>query len=122
MTVEAEAETLRVKGQTDPIEVELAYTHHGPVIFTDPGEARERSPFAGPEPRRGPPRIWRPFRWTARRIGQEFRDALKRWKLPAHNMVYADVDGNIGYQIAGLLGHPSQLAGLVTRAWLGRRV
>ena len=110
MTVEKE--TLRVKGQTDPIEVELAYTHHGPVIFTD----RERHRAVA-------------LRWTGAEAGtaaymaalsvdraqnwQEFRDALKRWKLPAHNMVYADVDGNIGYQIAGLLAIRRNWPGLL---------
>src|SRR2546429_9355721 len=33
---------------------------------------------------------------------EEFRKALARHKMPAENFVYADVDGNIGYQAAGL--------------------
>ncbi len=31
----------------------------------------------------------------------EFRDALRSWDVPAQNFVYADVDGNIGYQMPG---------------------
>lgn len=31
----------------------------------------------------------------------EFRDALKLFDVPAQNFVYADVDGNIGYQMPG---------------------
>jgi penicillin G amidase len=31
----------------------------------------------------------------------EFRDALRFWDIPAQNFVYADVDGNIGYQMPG---------------------
>jgi len=33
----------------------------------------------------------------------EFRDALRDWSVPAQNFVYADVDGNIGYQSPGLI-------------------
>src|SRR5205807_1834976 len=32
----------------------------------------------------------------------EFLNALQRWKLPPENMVYADTQGNIGVQSAGL--------------------
>lgn len=31
----------------------------------------------------------------------EFRAALRTWDVPAQNFVYADVDGNIGYQMPG---------------------
>lgn len=31
----------------------------------------------------------------------EFRDALQYWDIPAQNFVYADVEGNIGYQMPG---------------------
>lgn len=31
----------------------------------------------------------------------EFRAALKLWDVPSQNFVYADVDGNIGYQLPG---------------------
>jgi len=31
----------------------------------------------------------------------EFRAALRDWNVPAQNFVYADVDGNIGYQMPG---------------------
>ncbi|HXJ64453.1 MAG TPA: penicillin acylase family protein, partial [Actinomycetota bacterium] len=33
-----------------------------------------------------------------------FREALRRWECPGQNFVYADVEGNIGYQCTGL--HP----------------
>ncbi|MBN2005374.1 MAG: MFS transporter [Anaerolineae bacterium] len=32
---------------------------------------------------------------------EEFRDALRDWDLPGQNFVYADVNGNIGYQATG---------------------
>jgi len=31
----------------------------------------------------------------------DFRNALKLWDVPSQNFVYADVDGNIGYQMPG---------------------
>ncbi len=31
----------------------------------------------------------------------DFRNALKSWDVPSQNFVYADVDGNIGYQMPG---------------------
>jgi penicillin amidase len=58
------------------------------------------------------------MRWTAAEPGSfqfpflqlnmarnwdEFRAALRRLPAPSSNVVYADVDGNIGYQVAGLL-------------------
>jgi penicillin amidase len=33
----------------------------------------------------------------------EFREALRHWDVPAQNFVFADVDGNIGYQAPGLI-------------------
>ncbi|PYI80469.1 MAG: hypothetical protein DME26_21615 [Verrucomicrobia bacterium] len=33
---------------------------------------------------------------------KEFERALQRWKVPSLNFVYADVDGNIGWHVAGL--------------------
>ena len=32
----------------------------------------------------------------------EFREAVRGWESPGQNMVYADVDGTIGYQCTGL--------------------
>jgi penicillin G amidase len=33
----------------------------------------------------------------------EFRAALRRWDVPSQNFIFADVDGNIGYQAPGLI-------------------
>src|SRR5206468_12063690 len=40
---------------------------------------------------------------------EEFRAALEGWTSPGQNFVYADVDGNIGYQCTGL--HPIRRKG-----------
>ncbi len=34
---------------------------------------------------------------------EEFREALTYWTIPSQNFVYADVDGNIGYQTPGAI-------------------
>lgn len=64
------------------------------------------------------------LRWTANEPGtlfesvlllnraqnwEEFRTALSYWDTPSQNFVYADVDGNIGYQVPGLM--PVRAAG-----------
>jgi penicillin amidase len=94
-------ETIRIKGQ-EPLEVELKFTRNGPVIWEDAASRRAAAlRWAGEEP------------GTAGYLGSlaldqvgnwdEFVEAMKAWKLPAENMVYADVDGNIGWVAAGLM-------------------
>jgi penicillin amidase len=93
---------IRVRGEAQPRRVELKYTRHGPVIHED--RARHRAfalRWVGDEPGTagylGGLAISRAQNWA------EFRRALEHWKLPPENFVYADVDGNIGYQAAGLV-------------------
>ena len=48
----------------------------------------------------------------------EFREALKLWDVPSQNFVYADVDGNIGYQTPGLIPIRKKGDGLLpARGW-----
>src|SRR6185295_6679570 len=49
------------------------------------------------------------------RTWPEFREAVARWKTPASRFVYADADGNIGFQDAALV--PIRSAG----EWIGWR-
>jgi penicillin amidase len=93
---------IRVKGRTEAVSVEHFYTPHGPVVATD---AQRHLAYAlrwvGGEPGTagylGALSLDRATNW------QEFRSALERWKVPGENFVYADVDGNIGYQAAALV-------------------
>jgi penicillin amidase len=93
-----EAELIRVKGKP-PEEFVRWVTRHGPIFVSDEKEqmalkwiANERGLFAFPFLE-----IDRAGNW------KEFQDALKRYPGPGQNFVYADVDGNIGYQVAGML-------------------
>lgn len=96
-TPEHRREIIRLKGKPDVI-ADVAATRHGPVV-TDlvPGETRElalrwtlydgiRSPFFAVNSAQN---------WT------EFQLALSQFDAPAQNVVYADVDGNIGYHATG---------------------
>lgn len=93
-----DTEWIGVKGAR-PVEFREWVTRHGPVAFEDHGHflalrwtAAEQDGFAFPFFD-----IDRASNWD------EFRQALARYPGPAQNFVYADVDGNIGYQVAGIL-------------------
>ncbi|MBI1738062.1 MAG: penicillin acylase family protein, partial [Acidobacteria bacterium] len=95
-------ETIRVKGETQPRTVQLKFTQNGPVIFEDAKRHRAYVlRWVGKEP--GTAGYLAGLAISRARNWLEFREALKRWKLPPENFVYADVDGNIGYQAAALV-------------------
>jgi penicillin G amidase len=98
--MQVEKTTIRVKGQADQV-VDLKFTRHGPVLWEDQASHRAlalRSVLAEPG--------------TAGYLGcltmdrvknwKEFEEAVKVWKAPTHNIVYADIDGNIGEHSVGL--------------------
>ena len=102
MPFEVRREVIRVKGEDDEV-IDVRITRHGPVIsdiVASAGEPlREGEVLA--------------FAWTAladddltaqagRQIAlarnwDEFRDGLRTFHAPQQNIVYADVDGNIGF-------------------------
>ncbi len=97
-----EHEELRVRGQDQLEQVALKFTHNGPVIWDDPANDRVVVlRWAGQEP------------GTAGYLGSlaldqvqdwdEFVQAMRAWKIPAENIVYADVEGDIGWIPAGLV-------------------
>ncbi len=94
---EHRAETIHVKGKPD-VNIDVKITRHGPIITElVPGETR---PLA--------------LRWTlydglripffdvnAAQSWDEFCHAFSLLDAPGQNVVYADVDGNIGYHTTG---------------------
>ncbi len=82
----------------DTVTHEVTVTRHGPVVFEKDG-ARYALRWAALDPQgvefEGFERLNRARNWN------EFRDALKSYRGPTQNFVYADVDGNIGYYGAG---------------------
>ena len=94
---EHRAEVIHVKGKPD-VTLDVKITRHGPVITElIPGESRQIA-----------------LRWTlydglhmpffdvdSAQNWEEFRKAFSQLDAPGQNVVYADVDGNIGYQTTG---------------------
>jgi penicillin amidase len=90
-------EIIHVKGKPD-LAVDVVVTRHGPIITeVIKGETRKlalrwtaydgaRSPF---------------FDLDSAQNWQEFRAALSKFDAPGQNAVYADIDGNIGFQATG---------------------
>jgi penicillin amidase len=94
-------DTIRVKGEA-PRAVRLEFSRHGPLVGED--SARDRAfalRFVGSEPGTAgylaQLTVDRATDWNG------FRRGAARWKLPTENLVYADVDGNIGWVAAGLM-------------------
>jgi penicillin G amidase len=96
-----EREQIKVKGEAQPREVELKFTTHGPVIYED--KARHRAytlRWVGNEP--GTAGYLASLTLNRVQNWKEFLKAMERWKVPSENLVYADVDGNIGWVAAGM--------------------
>jgi penicillin amidase len=92
-------DTIPVRGG-EPRVVVLQYTRHGPILTLD--SAKQRAivvRMVGREP--GTASYLASLSLDRARNWSEFREAMARWKMPGENMVYADVDGNIGWIAAG---------------------
>jgi penicillin amidase len=94
-------EEIKVRGRAKPVVEEVLVTGHGPVISPAiKGETRTlalKSVALEPTHQISPQMML----MRARDWG-EFREALSGWPFPSLNFAYADVEGNIGYQLAGL--------------------
>lgn len=102
LDMQVEHEQVRVKGQAEPVTVELKLTRHGPVIFEDPKRNRAVAlRWAGQEP--GTAGYLGGLALARAGSAKEFLQAAERWKLPAENLVFADVEGNIGWIAFGLV-------------------
>ncbi|MBL8208653.1 MAG: penicillin acylase family protein, partial [Blastocatellia bacterium] len=95
-----ERETINVKGQA-PVTVELKFTRHGPVIYEDANKHRAFAlRWVGQEP--GTAGYLASLSLNRAQNWQQFYKSLSRWKVPSENLMYADVDGNIGWVAAGM--------------------
>jgi penicillin amidase len=93
-------ERIAVRGAA-PVAVELRFTRHGPVLYEDPQRRLAIALRAawlepGMSPYLGSIASMRAQNWD------QFLAAMNRWGLPPENLVYADVDGNIGWKPGGL--------------------
>jgi penicillin amidase len=104
-------EEIAVRGRQEPEVLEVRETRHGPILdsyligIAEPAvvEGGIRQPYAlrwvGLDHGVQPSTV---HRMDTARDWNEFRAALEGWACPGQNVVYADVDGNIGYQLTGL--------------------
>jgi penicillin amidase len=105
------SETIEVAGR-DPEEIAVRITRHGPIIT----QAYGLEDFNEEAGMQLPDEFALALRWTALEPGNifravwainraqdwdAFRQAARDLNVPSQNMVYADVDGNIGYQMPG---------------------
>ena len=95
-------ETIDVRGAA-PFELEIVSTRHGPIM----NKVMSRN-LADSEPMalkwalgESGPLVRALVSVNLARNWTEFRAAMKMWEAPGQNFVYADVDGNIGYQATG---------------------
>ncbi|WP_213302283.1 penicillin acylase family protein [Paraburkholderia sacchari] len=83
------------------VDAELAFTRHGPVIYTEPAKQRAFAVrTAWLEPGMSP--YYDSIRYMRAKNFAEFRRALATWGAPTVNQVYADTQGNIGWLPSGL--------------------
>jgi penicillin amidase len=107
LEMEIVREEIQVAGRDEPEVVLARITRHGPIINDVIGGTEDEWALG-----------WQPLAlsWTALQPGSlirsvlaldqaedwsGFRDALSHWDVPSQNFVYADVQGNIGYQAPG---------------------
>jgi len=110
-TLAIEVDTIAVKGE-EPRVVELKFSSSGPILFEDTVSSRAyafKSVLAEP----GTAGYLASLRVDQAGNWQEYVAAMDHWLVPSENMIYADVDGNIGWQAAGLT--PIRCCG-----WVGR--
>ena len=94
-------DTIRVKGEAPRI-VRLEFTHHGPIVSVDSARGRAVAiRMVGQEP--GTAAYLASLQLGRARNWRDFQAAMARWRMPSENMIYADVDGNIGWIAAGLM-------------------
>jgi penicillin amidase len=103
-------EEIAVRGRDEPEVVEAHETRHGPLLDS------YMIGIANPEIVEGG--LPRPYalRWVGAEHGiqpstvhrmntagswEDFREAVHDWRCPGQNMLYADVEGNVGYQFTG---------------------
>ena len=120
---ETRTEDVQVVGG-DPVEITVRSTRHGPVISESYGPVKDDNTENDPEfvpfkDRAGvelPEQYAIALKWTAlapstpfkaiwgfnrAQNWEDFREAARNFHVPAQNLLYADVDGNIGYQMPG---------------------
>ena len=106
-------EQIYVRGGDSVIE-EVILTPHGPIINSLAGDFAGEQPLALRWTTLEPERMFLAlYKMNRARDCGEFREALRYWSSPVQNTVYADVDGDIAYTLAGRIPIRAKGEGLV---------
>lgn len=104
-------ETIKVKGQDDH-GAKLFYTIHGPVTYIDAeNHVAYAVRCAWLEPGGSP--YLASLRMDQSKSWDEFRNACDYSHIPGENMIWADKEGNIGWQAVGIAPVRRNFSGLV---------
>lgn len=93
-------ETIAVRGGP-PVKADLAFTRHGPVIYTEDAKHRAfavRTAWLAP----GMSPYFDSMRYMRAKNFTQFKRDLSTWGAPTVNQVYADTHGDIGWVPSGL--------------------
>jgi penicillin amidase len=111
-------ETIKVNGGEDEL-ITVRMTHHGPILneVVDGHSDLLALQWSASQPSR----ILQSVAMLNQARGYEdFREALRYWDIPSQNVVYADVEGNIAYQMPGLIPIRKNGTGLMPApGWTG---
>ncbi|MGH9462533.1 MAG: penicillin acylase family protein [Vicinamibacteria bacterium] len=94
------SEEIPVKGEA-PRTIELKFSRHGPIFFEDTENHRAyavRSVTHDP----GTAPYLGSFRFAQAESCEDFFDRAMSWKVPTHNLICGDVEGNIALQVSAL--------------------
>ena len=104
-------ESIPIKGKEN-YEVDLYYSVHGPVTFIDKERKKGYAVRCGWLEPGGSPYL-ASLRMNQSKSWEEFRDACNYSNIPGENMIWADKDGNIGWQAVGIAPIRNTHSGLV---------
>ena len=104
-------ESIPVKGREN-FEVDLYYSVHGPVTFIDKERKKGYAVRCGWLEPGGSPYL-ASLRMNQSKSWEEFRDACNYSNIPGENMIWADKEGNIGWQAVGIAPIRNTHSGLV---------
>ena len=105
------AEEIPVKGQGGHL-AEFKYTRHGPVVFENHEERVAYAVRAAWLEPGGAPYL-ASLRMDQARTWEEFVEACNYSNIPGENMIWADREGNIGWQAVGIAPVRRNWSGLV---------
>jgi penicillin G amidase len=136
LDMDVATEIIHVAGG-DPVEITIRRTQHGPIISETYGSLEDLDPATVLETSGADTAgvyalslSWTALQPTSTFVSvlmlnqaqdfDEFRQALQLWDVPSQNFVYADVDGNIGYQMPSIVPIRAQGDGLLpVPGWTG---